>query len=283
MKVGFNMLVCATLVGREHLPELKIVQKAGADGVEIPVMEGDTAHYVELGKMLDDIGLLRTSAMAILDQAHNPLSDDKKIRQAAVDNMRIIIDRAAALGATVICGPMYQVIGHFSGTGPTETEKKRVADMLRAVAGYAGSAGIKLAIEPINRFEAYVANTQAAGADLVKRVGKSNVGLHYDTFHANIEEKDPIGAIRKYGKIINHFHVSANDRGTPGQDHIDWKATFSALHAIRYDGWIVVEAFGDALPGLAAATRIWRKLFKSNEQLIKDSISFVRKQWTATN
>jgi D-psicose/D-tagatose/L-ribulose 3-epimerase len=79
--------------------------------------------------------------------------------------------------------------------------------------------------------------------------------------------------------VINHFHVSANDRGIPGEDHIDWKGTFSALHAIGYDGWVVVEAFGDALPGLAAATKIWRKMFRSNEQLMRDSIAFVRKQW----
>jgi len=69
MKVGFNMLVCASLVTREHLPELKIVKKAGADGVEIPVMEGKVSHYNELGRILDDLGLRRTSAMAILDQA----------------------------------------------------------------------------------------------------------------------------------------------------------------------------------------------------------------------
>jgi D-psicose/D-tagatose/L-ribulose 3-epimerase len=75
--------------------------------------------------------------------------------------------------------------------------------------------------------------------------------------------------------------VSANDRGTPGEDHIDWKATFKALRAVNYDGWIVVESFGDALPGLAAATKIWRKLFQSNEQLIRDSVSFVRRQWNA--
>jgi len=281
MKVGFNMLVCSSLVTREHLPELKIVKKAGADGVEIPVMEGKVSHYKELGGLLDDIGLGRTSAMAILDMAYDPLSDSKKVRQAAVDNMKLMIDRSEAVGAEVMCGALYQVIGHFSGKAPTEIEKKRAADMLRTVSGYAKSAGVKLGIEALNRFEAYVVTTQAASADLVKRVGKPNVGLHYDTFHANIEEKDPIGAIKKYGKIINHFHVSANDRGTPGQDHIDWKATFKALKGTGYEGWIVVEAFGDALPGLAAATKIWRKLFKSNEQLIRDSVSFVRKQWNS--
>lgn len=281
MKVGFNMLVLASLITRKHLPELKAVKKAKADGVEVPTMEGPVSCYKELAKILDDIGLQRTSSIAIVDKACDPLSDSKKVRQAAIDNMKLMIDRSEALGAELMCGPMYQVIGQFSGTGPTELEKKRAADMLRAVAGHAQDAGVKLAIEAINRFEAYIANTQDASADLVKRVGRPNVGVHYDTFHANIEEKDPIAAIKRNAKYINHVHASANDRGTPGEDHIDWKGTFRALRGIGYEGWIVVESFGDALPGLAAATKIWRKLFKSNEQLIADSMSFVRKQWNA--
>lgn len=281
MKVGFNMLVCASLVTKEHLSQLKTIKKAGADGVEIPVMEGDVAHYKKLGKMLDDLGLERTSSMAIIDPSQDPLSADKKCRQGAVDYMRRVIANTEALGGTVMCGPMFQVIGQFSGSGPTEVEKTRAADLLRKVAGDAKEAGVLLALEPLNRFEAHLVNTVAAGADLVNRVHKPNVGLLYDTFHANIEEKDPIGALLRHKAAIKHFHASANDRGTPGQDHIDWKGTFAALHEIKYDGWIVVEAFGDALPGLAAATRIWRKMFKSQEQLAKDSIAFVRKQWAA--
>lgn len=281
MKVGFNMLVCASLVTNKHLPLLKVIKKAGADGVEIPVMEGDVAHYRQLGKMLDDLGLERTSSMALCSKSQDPLSNSRKDRQGAVDYMKVVIERTEVLGGTVMCGPMYQVIGQFSGSAPTAVEKKRAVDLLRAVAGDAKRAGVMLALEPLNRFEAHLLNTQADGADLVKRVNRPSVGMLYDTFHANIEEKDPVGAIRKNKAAIKHVHISANDRGTPGQDHIDWKGTFSALRDIKYDGWMIVEAFGDALPGLAAATRIWRKMFKSNEQLAKDSIAFVRKQWKA--
>jgi D-psicose/D-tagatose/L-ribulose 3-epimerase len=281
MKVGLNMLLYASLISREHVAQLKTVKKAGADGVEIPVMEGDVAHYKKLGKILDDVGLERTSCMVIPDPSQSPTSDDPKCRQAAVDYMKELIERSHAVGATVMCGPMFQAIGHFTGQGPTEVEKKRVIAMLRVVADDAKQAGVLLAVEPINRFEAYVLNTTADGAELVRKVGHPSVGLLYDTFHENLEDKDPIGSIRKYRDVIKHFHVSANDRGTPGQDHIDWKSTFSALRAIKYDRWLVVESFGRALPGLAAATKIWRDLFNSNEQMTKDSIAFVRKQWKA--
>jgi D-psicose/D-tagatose/L-ribulose 3-epimerase len=234
-----------------------------------------------LGKILDDVGLERTCSMAILEASQDPLSDDPARRQGAVDYMRRLIERTASLGATVLCGPMYQVIGQFSGKGPTERELQRAASLLRAVADEAEQAGVLLALEPLNRFEAYLVNTVAAGAALVQRVHKPAVGLLYDTFHANIEEQDPVGAIRRHKDVIRHFHVSANDRGTPGKDHIDWPGTFAALQAMRYEGWLVVEAFGNALPGLAAATRIWRVLFESEAKLARDSIAFVRKQWKA--
>ncbi len=77
----------------------------------------------------------------------------------------------------------------------------------------------------------------------------------YDTFHANIEEKDPVKAIRTIKKHMIHVHISENDRGTPGKGHVPWDATYKALRAAKYDGMLTIEAFGRALPQLAAATR----------------------------
>jgi len=279
MKVGINMLLWATHVTSDYTAQLKQIKKAGADGVEIPIFEGDLAHYRQLGKLLDDVGLERTSSMAFVTPETNPISDDPKVRQAAVDMMRWLIDSAQALGAPVICGPMFQTLGVFSGNGPTEVEKQRVVDMLKAVAPQAEQAKIVLALEPLNRFEAYVVNTLADGAALTKRVGSPNVGILFDTFHANIEEKDPVGVIRKHGKVIKHFHCSANDRGIPGQDHVPWKETFKALKSVKYDDWLIIEAFGRALPGLAAATKIWRDMFPTTAGVAKLGIPFVRKTW----
>jgi D-psicose/D-tagatose/L-ribulose 3-epimerase len=119
----------------------------------------------------------------------------------------------------------------------------------------------------------------ADAAAYVKRVNHPNVGVLYDTFHANIEEQDPVGAIKKHIGVINHVHISENDRGTPGKGHIDWAGTFKALRSGGYDKWLVIEAFGRALPDLAAATRVWRDFFPSRESVYTDGVKFVMKQW----
>ena len=282
MKIGINMLLWATHVTRDHVAQLRKIKRAGADGVEIPIMEGDAAHFRNLGRILDDVGLKRTASMAFVSPAANPVSDEPKVRQAASDQMHWLIECAAALGTPVIGGPMFQTLGVFSGKAPTATEKRRVVEMLQAVAPYAAQAQVVLALEPLNRFEAHVVNIMADGVALVKRVGHTNVGLLYDTFHANIEEQDPVGVIRRHGKFIKHFHCSANHRGIPGQDHVPWLESFRALRAVDYDGWLIIEAFGRALPGLAAATKIWRDLFPSNIAVARQGIPFVRRTWKAS-
>jgi D-psicose/D-tagatose/L-ribulose 3-epimerase len=262
MKLGINCLLFATHVTKEHVSMLEGIKAAGAEGVEIPTMEGKVADYVELGKILNDLGLERTSSMAFVTPEQNPVSDDPRQRQGAVDHLNWLIDCAHAMGSTVICGPMFQTIGQFTGNGPTEIELARAAEALLSVADRAQSAGIVLAVEPLNRFECYLLNTLNDSAAFTRRVNHPAVGVLFDTFHANIEEKDMVAAIREQGRgVIRHVHCSANDRGIPGEDHIPWQGVFGSLQAIDYNGWCVLEAFGRSLPGLAAATKIWRDLF----------------------
>ena len=114
---------------------------------------------------------------------------------------------------------------------------------------------------------------------IVHRVNEPNYGFLYDTFHANIEEKDPVGVIAPNLAQINHVHTSENDRGTPGKGHVPWAATLKALKGGGYDGWYVIEAFGRALPGVAAATRVWRDFFPHTDEVYQFGHDFLRKQW----
>lgn len=278
MKISVNLLLYATCVTKEHVQLLQAIKAAGAYGVEIPTMEGKVSDYAELGKILGDQGLERTSSMAFVTPEQNPVSDDPKQRQGAVDHLNWLIDCAQAMGSTVICGPMFQTIGQFTGNGPTETELARAAEVLLKVADKAQAAGVTLALEPLNRFECYLLNTLKDAAAFTRRVKHPAVGVLFDTFHANIEEKDMAGAIRAHGKgVIRHFHCSANDRGIPGEDHIPWAEVFGALQEIGYDGWLVLESFGRSLPGLAAATKIWRDLFADPLDVARKGIPFIRK------
>lgn len=279
MKIGINMLLWSMTITREFLPQFKMLKNAGADGVEIPIMGGDSGDYRELGRALRDLDLGVTCVTVFSGEDDSPVSPDPRVRRRAIEKLRRDLENASKLGASVLCGPMYQPLGWFSGAGPTVEEKERAAEVLRAVAGQALDAGILLAVEPLNRFEAYLLNTLADAADFVSRVNHPSVGVLYDTFHANIEERNPAQSIRRYGKAIRHFHVSASDRGTPGHDHVDWQGTFGALREVGYDDWLVLEAFGRAMPDLAAATRVWRDLFISSERAALDTIAFIRETW----
>lgn len=283
MKTGFDMLLWTTHVTEEHLPLLEDLKKIGYDGVEIPVFEGDTAHFEKIGKAVKDNGLGCTSVTVIPDEEHNPISADAQHREGAVQYLKWAIECSEALGSEVLCGPIYQPLGVFSGKPPTDEEKKRAAEVHRKAADVAAKANVLLAVEFLNRFEAYLLNTMADAADYVKRVNHPNVAVLFDTFHANIEEKDPVGCISKHIDVIKHVHVSENDRGTPGEGHIDWPGTFKALRSGGYDDWLVIEAFGRALPDLAAATRVWRDFFASREEAYTKGLNFVEKQWKAAS
>ena len=103
--------------------------------------------------------------------------------------------------------------------------------------------------------------------------------MMYDTFHAHIEEKDVADSIRCCAAETVHVHISENDRSTPGKGQVDWTTTFDTLKETGYDGWFTVEAFGQALPAVAAATKIWRRMYDTEEQLAADALAFMKAQW----
>ncbi|WP_298289052.1 sugar phosphate isomerase/epimerase [Novosphingobium sp.] len=278
MKIGMNLLLWSGHIGPEHADLLRAIKATGFDGVEVPVFDpADTDHYATLGAMLDDIGLERTAVALIPDEAHSPISPDAAARQGAVDHLTRVIDCCAALGSQGLVGPWYQPLGVFSGAGPTDTELERCADVHRAIAGKARDAGMFCALEPLNRFESYLLNTCEQSSAYLERLGEPGFGILYDTFHANIEEKDPVAALTTAlaKGHVNHVHISENDRGTPGRGHACIRETIAELKARHYDGWLTIEAFGKALPELAAATRVWRDFFVNPEEVYVEGYRYI--------
>ncbi|MCG8400253.1 MAG: sugar phosphate isomerase/epimerase, partial [Firmicutes bacterium] len=196
--------------------------------------------------------------------------------EAAKKHIQWLIDCCAAVGSPIVIGPLYQSLGKFSGKGPSETEMQRITEILSELAPKAQEAGVMLVIEAINRFEAYMCNTLAQATAMAKRVNHPAVGMMVDTFHCHIEENDPHAAIREAGDAIVHVHFSENTRGTPGDGQVDFPAVMKTLREVGYDGWIVNEVFGRALPDLAAATCIWRDLFESQMQCAIQAHAYVR-------
>jgi D-psicose/D-tagatose/L-ribulose 3-epimerase len=279
VKIGFCMLLWATDVTRKHARIMDDLKKTGYDGVEIPVFGGTPENYAAIGRMLDDIGLARTAITVIPDLARNPASPDKAARQAAVDYLKWCIDCSVALGSRQLAGPLMQTLGHFTGKSPTETEWKRSAEVHRKAGRYAAKHDVMIALESVNRFEIYFANIMDDLCRFVRLVDHPNVKAMYDTFHANIEELDPVAAYRRNAKDVVYVHISENDRGVPGRGHVPWKETFAALKKARYDGWLTIEAFGRGLPDLAAATRVWRDFAEAPEAVYREGYRFIRRSW----
>jgi D-psicose/D-tagatose/L-ribulose 3-epimerase len=279
MKYGINLYLWAEDMHDGLMPVLESLKKMGYDGVEVPIFDLDEAKWRRWATRLDDLGLERT-ANTVIAPEHNPVSDDPNIRKAAYEHMQRVVDCCAVAGSSILCGPHQVALGVFTGRGPTEDEWKRSVDHLRRVAEHAAPQGVVLAEEVVNRFEIYHLNILDQGVRLVDEVGHPNCKLHLDTFHAHIEEKDPAAAMRRAGDRIAHVHISENDRGVPGTGSVAWDATFDALGDIGYDGWLTVEAFGNFLPNLAAATKIWRPLFHSEEQLAGEALEFLQSKAT---
>jgi D-psicose/D-tagatose/L-ribulose 3-epimerase len=280
MKIGFCMLLWATEVTRKHEKILRDLKKTGYDGVEIPVFGGKPRDYAKLGAMLDDIGLERT-AISVIPGGKDPVSPDKDERRAASDYFRWAIDCTAALGGHQLAGPLLQTLGRFTGKAPTETEWKRGAAVHRVAGDYAREAEVTVTLEAVNRFEIYFTNTMDGLRKYIEQVGHPNIRAMYDTFHANIEEADPVAAYTRNASAIDYVHLSENDRGVPGRGHVPWKETFKALKAARYNGWMTIEAFGRSLPDLAAATRVWRDFAESPEAVYREGYRHIRKGWDA--
>jgi D-psicose/D-tagatose/L-ribulose 3-epimerase len=280
VKVGFNLLVVGGLITAEHGPLFEELKALGYHGVELPMFEGTPEHYRALGRVLRETGLEATTC-AIMTEAENPISPEPLIRAEAGKRLRWAIDCSQALGAGMMMGPFHSPLGVFSGHGPSEAELDHLAAVMREGAIYGAKAGVNLSLEPLNRFECYVLNTMAQAAALARRVDHPNFGTTFDTFHANIEERDPIAAFTAHAAGINHIHVSENDRGIPGRGHVPFGPIIRAVKAAGYDGWLTVEAFGRSVPALSAATRVWRDLFPDLATLFAESIALIRREWAA--
>jgi D-psicose/D-tagatose/L-ribulose 3-epimerase len=274
MKYGMNLLLWSGEVTDELLPVCKQLKDAGYDGVELPMFNLDL-DYAALGKQLDDLGLGRT-AVTIRGEEDNPISPDAAVRAKGIELTKKTLDCCAAAGVDNLVGPYHSALGYFSGAGPTEDEWKWGVESMRAVAEHAGEVGVKLGVEALNRFECYFLNTHADSTRFVRDVDHPACGMMYDTFHSNIEEKSVTDAVKAGGDKLFHIHISENDRSTPGDGIVRWDENFDAIKECGFDGWMVIEAFGLSLPEIAAATKIWRRMYKDEISLATEGLKFMK-------
>lgn len=278
MKIGMNLLLYTTAPDEKMFPIGEKLKAMGYDGLEWPLLTCSRAMAESIGKFNKSAGLEATT-VHVFGEGQNPISDDKKERDTALDVIAERLELSATLGAKLMCGPLVQPLGHFTGKGPTETEWLRCVEFHQRAAEIAERVGVTIVIEYLNRFEIYFLNTADAAARLCAQVNHPRVQTMVDTFHANIEEDGLREAVLAAKSHLAHVHISENNRGIPGASKcIQWDDFFGALREVKYDGWLTVEAFGQFLPDLAAAARIWRPIFKDPDVLSRQAIAFIKKQ-----
>jgi D-psicose/D-tagatose/L-ribulose 3-epimerase len=150
-------------------------------------------------------------------------------------------------------------LGTLTGAPPTSEEKKTIVEVLGKLHSYAREAGVRLGVEPVNRYETYLYNTGADAAELIRSIGADNMLVHFDTYHMNIEEESYSKALKEAGPLAAYIHMSESHRGLPGEDTVDWDDVFTGLKEINYSGPLVLEAFARVNADLMRAACLWRR------------------------
>ena len=271
MKYSMNLLLWGNQIDDKLFPTLELIKEIGFDGIEVPIFNTNPEHWFKFRKKLDDIGL-SCETDTICGPDHHLISQNPSMRKATLEHLKRALDCSLVLGATKLMGPYHSALGVFTGQPATADEWKWAVDSIRELADYAGELDITLGLEYLNRFELYLTSCGDELIRFVDDVNHPNCKIMFDTFHANIEEKNIGDTMRKMGDRISFIQLSENDRSTPGKGNVDWEGIFGAIRDLKYDGWISIEAFSPKLP----VANIWRKMFESEEQLMRDGLSFIK-------
>ena len=274
-----NLFVWTMSMDEDMADTLSFLKETGFDFVEMPVggtdnRPADLLKWQQLGQQAANLGLgVQTCSM--LPSQLNLISSDETVRQAAIDYLKHLVDCSAAAGSAILMGPLYAGFKTFTGKPATPDEWQWSVEGMREVAQHAQTKGVTLAIESLNRFEIYLLTCADDVVRYLEAVNHPNCRAAFDTFHANMEEKNVSDALRKLASYLVHVQMSENDRSTPGQGQINFRQVFDTLREINYTGPIAIEAFGPNPPELAAATHIFRPMFSSPEQLAKEGYQFI--------
>ena len=275
MKFGVNTFIWTAAFTREHLPLLPRIKEAGFDAVEVSLFRPSEFQAADIRRGAAGNGLEVTICSVLIDGL-SMVSDDPAIRVRTKSHMEDAARKAAEADVHLIAGPLYAPVGYLPGRRRTTDEWKRVVDTYQSIGDTLTDTGVTIAIEPLNRFETYFLNTAEDAVRLCDEIDHPHVGILFDTFHANIEEKNIADGYRTVARHLKHVHTCENDRGTPGTGHVDWNQVFRALHEIGYNGHLTIESFGFSLGEISAAASIWRDLAATPESIAFEGIKFLR-------
>ncbi len=277
MMIGASSYIWVSPFTTNKIDQLAHAKELGFDVYEIAVEEPDSIDDAKVLAEAQRTGIA-VHVCGAYGETRDISSDVPEYRENGMAYGKRLIDMASALNSPYVAGPMYAAVGRTRLASKDEKQRqmKLASENMKKLADYAAKKGVKLAIEPLNRFETDFINTVEQGLSFLDTVGFDNVGFLLDTFHMNIEEKSLPDAIRMAKGKIFDFHACANDRGTPGEDNLDWDAIRSALIDADYSGPVVIESFTPEIKEIAKAVSLWRPLAESPDCLARNGLHFLR-------
>jgi D-psicose/D-tagatose/L-ribulose 3-epimerase len=278
MQFGASTFIWVSPFSNQALSLIDHVGAMGFDLIEICIEDPETIDVAAINARADT-AKLKVAVCGAFGPGRDLSASDETIRRSALIYLERCIDFATDLGSPFVSGPMYAGVGATQLLNPTARAQQwtRAVASLKEAAQYAADRGVKLAVEPLNRFETDLVNTVDQGLKLIGDIGAANVGLLLDTFHMNIEEKDIPAAIARAAPHIFEFHACSNDRGTPGEDHLPWREIAAALRRAAYKGPVVIESFTPDIREIAKAVSLWRPLADSQDDLARNGLAHLRR------
>src|SRR3954463_9390370 len=278
MRLGINTFLFTSPFTNESTKFFKQFKKWGFESVEIPVEDPSHIDPQWVKQELDKNELVCGSVCACMGPDRD-LRGSPEQQKTGLAYMKEILEQMVVLDCPSLIGPVYSAVGRADAVPPEEYKQqwKTVVQNLKTLCKHAEKLGRQVCLEPLNRFETDFINTCDQALKMIKDVGSPALKLHLDTFHMNIEEKNQAAAIRKAGKLLKHFHACGSDRGTPGNDHIDWKPIAAALKSIGYKGDVVIESFTTDVKVIARAAAIWRRIEPTQDEIAVKGIKFLKK------
>jgi D-psicose/D-tagatose/L-ribulose 3-epimerase len=278
MKFSINTVLFVSPFTNKDTKLFKKFKQWGFDAVELLVEDPAHIDPAFVKRELVRNGLACGSLAAAINPERD-LRGNAASQRNGIKYLCELIDQAVALDARLIGGPIYSYVGRANAY--TNNERKKhwhaVVKNLKAVTRYAAERGKLVCFEPLNRFETDFINTVDQGLKLIEAVNNPVLKLHLDTFHTNIEEKHQGEAFLRAGRHLGHIHACGADRGTPGNDHIDWKSIAAALKAIKYDGDVALESVTLDVPRIARSAAIWRRMEPTRDEIATEGLKFLKR------
>ncbi|MEO0683136.1 MAG: sugar phosphate isomerase/epimerase family protein [Pseudomonadota bacterium] len=248
----------------------------GLTSVEIPLVRPEEMQPDATRALAERFGLETVASLGLPGRL-DPLARPEE----AAAFLETALEAVARAGGRALTGVTYGVIGATTGAAPTTAELDAVARLVEAGAAAASARGLRLGIEPCNRYETHLLNTAAQARAVCERVGADNVFVHLDSYHMQIEEVSAVRAVADAGPFLEYIHLSEANRGVPGRGSLDWKALFAALADAGFDGTAALESFVFVDAELAAGLAIWRPVAADPDEVLSVGLPFLKTQGEA--